>query len=61
MAFVLKNRKLANIFSNKTAGAGNISGQYMLADSYLITIPVGVIISPVTKTGWEKIGANPDV
>lgn len=59
--FILKNRQRATIIGNTTAGAGNISGPYPLDKEYIITIPVGKITDPLTKTGWEGIGVQPNI
>jgi len=58
---VLKNRKRATIIGEATAGAGNISGPYVVDDNFIITIPVGVITDVLTGKGWEGSGVTPDV
>ncbi len=59
--FILKNRHRAIVIGETTAGAGNIAGPYPVSDGFIITIPVGQITDPVTKTGWEVTGVEPDV
>jgi hypothetical protein len=59
--FILKNRNRAKIIGATTAGAGNIAGPYPLGHGFIITIPVGQITDPITKTGWEATGVAPDV
>lgn len=59
-AFILKNRKRVTIFGEKTAGAGNSVGFYSVADKYVIGIPEGKAIDPITGTGWEQTGVQPD-
>lgn len=58
---ILKNRKRATVIGETTAGAGNISGPYVVDDKFIITIPVGVITDVLTGKGWEGIGVTPDV
>ena len=59
--FILKNRKRATVIGSNTAGAGNIAGPYPLGSDYIITIPVGKIVDPLTKTGWEGTGVQPNI
>jgi C-terminal processing protease CtpA/Prc len=58
---ILKNRKRATVIGETTAGAGNISGPYVVDDNFIITIPVGVITDVLTGKGWEGKGVTPDV
>lgn len=58
---VLKNRKRATVIGETTAGAGNISGPYVVDENFIITIPVGVITDVLTGRGWEGTGVTPDV
>jgi C-terminal processing protease CtpA/Prc len=58
---ILKNRKRATVIGETTAGAGNISGPYVVDDNFIITIPVGVITDVLTGKGWEGTGVTPDV
>lgn len=60
-AMILQNRKRAIVVGETTAGAGNISGPYVVNDSFVITIPVGVINDVLTGKGWEGTGVVPDV
>ena len=60
-AMILQNRKRALVIGETTAGAGNISGPYVVNDSFVITIPVGVINDVLTGKGWEGTGVVPDV
>lgn len=60
-AMILQNRKRAIVIGETTAGAGNISGPYVVNDSFVITIPVGIINDVLTGKGWEGSGVVPDV
>jgi C-terminal processing protease CtpA/Prc len=58
---ILKNRKRAIVIGETTAGAGNISGPYVVDDNFIITIPVGIVSDLLTGKGWEGTGVAPDV
>lgn len=58
---ILQNRKRAIVIGEATAGAGNIAGPYVVDKNFIITIPVGVIVDPLTGFGWEGKGVKPDV
>jgi hypothetical protein len=46
-------RKLT--IGDTTSGAGNIADPYLLEDDYIITIPVGRIVDPITKSGGKVL------
>lgn len=58
---IMKNRGRAVVIGETTAGAGNIAGPYFLNNDYIITIPVGRIVDPLTQKGWEGVGVVPDM
>jgi C-terminal processing protease CtpA/Prc len=58
---IMKNRGRAVIIGETTAGAGNIAGPHFLTQDFIITIPVGKIVDPLTGKGWEGIGVFPDI
>ena len=60
-AMIMQNRKRALVIGETTAGAGNISGPYVVNDSFIITIPVGIINDVLTDKGWEGSGVVPDI
>ncbi len=60
-AFIMKNRERAVIIGETTAGAGNVAGPYPLLYGFVITIPVGIIVDPITNTGWEHCGVTPNI
>ncbi len=62
-AFVLimKNRGRAVIIGDTTAGAGNVAGPYALNNQFILTVPVGIIVDPLTNKGWEHDGVIPDI
>lgn len=58
---IMKNRERAIIIGDTTAGAGNIAGPHFLTHDFIITIPVGKIVDPLTQKGWEGTGIAPDI
>jgi len=58
---IMKNRNRAIAIGDTTAGAGNIAGPHVLSRDFIITIPVGKIVDPLTNTGWEGTGVIPDI
>lgn len=60
-AFILQNRKRGMVIGETTAGAGNIAGPHPVDKNFVITIPVGIIVDPLTGKGWEGSGVVPDV
>ena len=61
LPFILKNRNRATLVGENSAGAGNVGGPYPLAYGFILNIPVGLLLDPVTQTGWEQIGVRPHV
>jgi hypothetical protein len=60
-ALVLQNRRRATVIGETTAGAGNIAGPYVVDKDFVLTIPVGVVLDPLTGNGWESGGVTPDI
>lgn len=58
---IMKNRNRAITIGDTTAGAGNIAGPHVLSRDFIITIPVGKIVDPLTNTGWEGTGVIPNI
>lgn len=60
-AFILKNRNRAIVIGETTAGGGNVAGPHALSNGFVLTIPAGTIVDPVTNTGWEHSGVTPNI
>jgi len=60
-AYDLKNQKRATIVGDVTGGGANPGGTQYVNDSYIMFVPDGRAISPITKTNWEGTGVTPDV
>ncbi|MFZ5817678.1 MAG: S41 family peptidase [Bacillota bacterium] len=57
----LKQLKRAVVVGERTAGAGNPGGFHPLPGGYEVFIPNGKAINPITGTGWEGVGIEPDI
>ena len=57
----LKNLKRATIVGEITGGGANPGGPVRINDDFIIFIPTGRAINPITKTNWEGTGVTPDV
>jgi hypothetical protein len=60
MAFSLRDLKRCVIIGEKTAGAAHPSEIMAVDENFLILIPIGYTIGPVTKKDWEGVGIIPD-
>lgn len=59
-AYDLKNLKRATIIGEKTAGGGHSGDIMAINDDFVIFLPTGKAINPITKTNWEGVGVTPD-
>lgn len=57
----LKNLKRATVIGETTGGGAHPTGPHRVDDHFLIAVPGGRAINPVTKTDWEGTGVVPDV
>lgn len=57
----LKNLKRATIVGEVTGGGANPGGQVRIDDNFIVFLPTGRAINPITKTNWEGTGVSPDV
>ncbi len=60
-AYALKNAKRATVVGEKTAGAAHAGSRQRLNAHFMMFVPSGRPISPVTQTDWEHVGVVPDV
>lgn len=60
-AYDLKIQKRATIIGEITAGGAHPVSQRLLNEHFLIEVPSGRAINPVTKTDWEGAGVEPDI
>jgi len=57
----LKNLKRATIVGETTGGGAHPGGSRIVNDGFLVWIPTGRAVNPITKTNWEGTGIAPDV
>ena len=60
-AFDLKNQKRATIVGETTGGGAHPVSGHLVADYFMVGVPVAKSLDPVTKTNWEGTGVEPDV
>jgi uncharacterized protein YpmB len=60
-SYDLKNLKRATLVGETTRGGAHPGGQVSVSERFMIWIPSGMAINPITKTNWEGIGVEPDV
>jgi hypothetical protein len=61
-AYDLKNLKRATIVGETTGGGANPRNGYPVNNNqhFIVFVPTGRAISPITKTNWEGTGVKPD-
>ncbi len=57
----LKNMKRATIIGETTGGGAHPGGQMVANDLFLVWVPKGRTINPITKTNWEGTGVAPSI
>ena len=61
LAFLLQQRKRAEIVGGSTAGAANPGRPYPVNETFEVVVPNGRVRSAVDGTNWEGRGVVPDV
>lgn len=57
----LKNLKRATIVGETTGGGAHPGGIMAVNNNFVMFVPNGRAINPITKTNWEGTGVTPDV
>jgi len=57
----LKNLKRATIVGETTGGGAHPGGPRRITDHFVVWVPAGRAINPITKGNWEGTGIEPDV
>lgn len=60
-AYNFQTQKRGTLVGETTGGGAHPGGTVPVADHYMIFIPTGRAINPVTNTNWEGVGVKPDV
>lgn len=57
----LKNLQRATIVGETTGGGAHPVNMKAVNKDFVLVVPVGRAINPITKTNWEGVGVQPDV
>jgi hypothetical protein len=60
-AYALKNNRRATLIGETTGGGAHAGDPHRLGAHFMMFVPSGRPISPVTHTDWEAVGVAPDV
>ncbi len=60
-AYDMKNLKRATIIGETTGGGAHTGSNMIAGERFVVFIPTGRGINPVTKTDWEGVGVKPDI
>jgi hypothetical protein len=60
-AYDLQTQKRATLVGETTGGGAHPGGMVPLGDHFLMFVPTGRAINPITKTDWEGVGVKPEV
>lgn len=60
-AYNLQARRRAMIIGEVTRGGANPGQAERLEEHFLVFVPTGRAINPITKTNWEGVGVRPEV
>ncbi|MEM9804848.1 MAG: S41 family peptidase [Cyanobacteria bacterium P01_D01_bin.56] len=60
-AYNLKNLKRAILIGETTGGGAHPTGGYQINEHFVVGVPNGRAINPITGTNWEGTGVMPDI
>ncbi len=60
-SYNLKNLKRATLVGETTRGGAHPGGPMVVNDNFIINVPKGRAVNPVTKTNWEGVGVKPHI
>jgi hypothetical protein len=60
-AYALKNAKRATLVGETTGGGAHAGNPRRLSAHFMMFVPSGLPISPITHTDWEGVGVAPDI
>jgi retinol-binding protein 3 len=60
-AYDLQSLKRATIVGETTGGGAHPGGGVPVGDHFVVFVPMGRAINPITKTNWEGTGVKPDI
>ncbi|MFN1835217.1 S41 family peptidase [Balneola sp. MJW-20] len=60
-SYNLKNLERATLIGEATGGGAHPGGSQIVTDKYMVWIPTGRAINPITNTNWEGVGVKPHI
>ena len=60
-AYDFQTQKRATLVGEVTGGGANPGGDFSLGKPFVVFIPTGKAVNPITHTNWEHVGVKPDV
>ena len=60
-SYNLKNLKRATLIGETTGGGAHPGGPMVVNYNFIINVPKGRAINPITKTNWEGVGVKPHI
>ena len=60
-SYNMQTQKRATLVGETTGGGANPGGSVPLNDKFMVFIPTGKAVNPITKTNWEGVGVVPEV
>jgi len=60
-AGALQDLKRAVLVGETTGGAGHAAMDMAVTDLFWVRMPYAMVLSPVSKRGWERTGVSPDI
>ncbi|MCB0035427.1 MAG: S41 family peptidase [Anaerolineales bacterium] len=61
LAYDLQALQRATIVGEPTRGGAHPDRFFVIADQFLLTVPIAQALNPITGTNWEGTGVIPDV
>ncbi|WP_458069006.1 S41 family peptidase [Rhodanobacter sp. BL-MT-08] len=60
-AYDFQTQKRGILVGQTTGGGANPGAEFSVGHNFVVFIPTGRAINPITKTNWEHVGVKPDV
>ena len=60
-AYILQSSKRATIIGEVTGGGANVGDLIRINEHFVMNLPVGRPVSPITNSNWEGTGIKPDI
>jgi hypothetical protein len=57
----MKNLKRATVIGETTGGGAHPTNAMIVQENFILRVPIGRAINPVSKTNWEGTGVAPDI